>query len=200
VTATSTAATPAPAGPEAVGLPPPEEQAAEEQRWLAWFGTPVVIAAVFMAIAFGTGQAWVLTFTVVVLIGDILVLIMLVLTSDTNRIPARARSAPPATAAVAVSAPARSVAEPEAVGVPPPEVQAAEEQRWLAWFGTPVVIAAVFMAIAFGTGQAWVLTFTVVVLIGDILVLIMLVLTTDTNRVTGDAAAAHERGGAVTSA
>jgi hypothetical protein len=196
VTPASTAAAPAPAEPEAIGLPPLEEQAAEEQRWLAWFGTPVVIAAVFMAIAFGTGQAWVLTFTVVVLIGDILVLIMLVLTSDTNRLPRRARAAPVATAAVAAS----GVAEPEADGVPPPEVQAAEEQRWLAWFGTPVVIAAVFMAIAFGTGQAWVLTFTVVVLIGDILVLIMLVLTTDTNRVTGDGPAVHERGGAVTSA
>ena len=91
-------------------------------------------------------------------------------------------------------------AEAEAVGLPPLEEQAAEEQRWLAWFGTPVVIAAVFMAIAFGTGQAWVLTFTVVVLIGDILVLIMLVLTTDTNRVTGEGPAAHDRGGAVTSA
>ena len=90
--------------------------------------------------------------------------------------------------------------EPEAVGVPPPEVQAAEEQRWLAWFGTPVVLAAIFMGIAFATGDAWVLTFTVVILIGDILVLIMLVLTTDTNRSSGEAPPAPDPGGAATSA
>jgi hypothetical protein len=197
VTPASSPAAHAPAEPEAIGVPPPEVQAAEEHRWLAWFGTPVLVAAAFMAIAFGTGQAWVLTFTVVVLIADILVLIMLVLTSDTNRSPRREATA--AATAVVAPGPVPASAEPEADGVPPPEVQAAEEHRWLAWFGTPVLVAAAFMAIAFGTGQAWVLTFTVVVLIADILVLIMLVLTSDTNRVSVEAPATPERGGAVTS-
>ena len=97
------------------------------------------------------------------------------------------------------TAAAPAPAEPEAVGVPPAEVQEAEERRWLAWFGTPVVVAAIFMGIAFGTGQAWVLTLTVVVLIADILVLIFLVLTTDTNRASGEAQPTHDGAGAVTS-
>lgn len=66
------------------GLPSLPEQAEEEHRWLAWIGTPMLIAATFMAISFATGDAWILTFTVVFVILDILVLLMLVLTTDTN--------------------------------------------------------------------------------------------------------------------
>jgi uncharacterized membrane protein len=78
--------------------------------------------------------------------------------------------------------------------LPPLDVQEAEEHRWLAWIGTPIVVAAIFMAIAFATGEAWILTFTVIVLIGDIFVLIMLALTTDTNRNPAEAPTAHKTG------
>jgi uncharacterized membrane protein len=76
------------------GLPSLPEQAEEEHRWLAWIGTPMVIAAGFMAISFATGQAWILTFTVVTVILDILVLLMLVLTTDTNSRPLEAPAGP----------------------------------------------------------------------------------------------------------
>jgi hypothetical protein len=75
------------------GLPSLPEQTREEHRWLAWVGTPMVIAAGFMAISFATGQAWILTFTVVTVILDILVLLMLVLTTDTNSRPLEAPAA-----------------------------------------------------------------------------------------------------------
>jgi uncharacterized membrane protein len=77
------------------GLPPLAEQSEEEHRWLAWIGTPMAIAAVFMAISFATGDAWILTFTVIVVILDILVLLMLVLTTDTNSRPLEAPAATP---------------------------------------------------------------------------------------------------------
>jgi hypothetical protein len=76
--------------PPSDGLPPLPEQAEEEHRWLAWIGTPMALAAAFMAISFGTGEAWILTFTVVIVILDILVLLMLVLTTDTNSRPLEA--------------------------------------------------------------------------------------------------------------
>lgn len=60
-------------------------------------------------------------------------------------------------------------------------VQSAEQHRWLVWFGMPALIAAVCLAIALGTGEEWILTLTVIGIIADIFVLIMLVLTTDTN-------------------
>jgi hypothetical protein len=65
--------------------------------------------------------------------------------------------------------------------LPPLAVQEAEQHRWLLWFGLPALIAAVFLAIALGTGEEWILTLTVIGIISDIFVLIMLVLTTDTN-------------------
>jgi hypothetical protein len=79
-------------------------------------------------------------------------------------------------------------------GLPPLAVQTEEEHRWLAWIGTPMAVAAGFMALAFGTGHAWILTFTVVIVILDILVLLMLVLTTDTNSRPGEPAAAGHSG------
>jgi hypothetical protein len=75
------------------GLPPLPQQTEEEHRWLAWIGTPMVIAAGFMALSFATGEAWILTFTVVIVILDILVLLMLVLTTDTNSRPLEAPAA-----------------------------------------------------------------------------------------------------------
>jgi hypothetical protein len=56
------------------------------------------------------------------------------------------------------------------------------------------VISAIFMGISFGTGQAWVLTFSVIAIIADILILIMLTLSTDTNSRTVEGPAAHSSG------
>ncbi len=83
---------------------------------------------------------------------------------------------------------------PDADGLPSLTTQAAEEHRWLAWIGTPIVISAIFMGISFGTGQAWVLTFSVIAIIADILILIMLTLSTDTNSRTVEGPAAHSSG------
>ena len=66
-----------------------EEEAAEQSRWLLWFGTPALIAAIFVGVSFATGQMMYLIGTVLAIIADIGVLIYLALTSDTNRAPAR---------------------------------------------------------------------------------------------------------------
>jgi len=71
------------------------------------------------------------------------------------------------------------------------EVEAAEQKRWLTWFGTPALVAAVLVAIAFGTGEQWIIGPAVVAIIVDIGVLIWLTLSSDTNGVTGGPASSH---------
>jgi hypothetical protein len=70
-------------------------------------------------------------------------------------------------------------------------VQEAEQRRWLLWFGLPALMAAIFLAVAVGTGAEWILTLTVIGIISDIFVLIMLVLTTDTNGAIDEGPAPH---------
>ena len=35
------------------------------------------------------------------------------------------------------------------------EIEAAEQKRWMVWFGLPALVAAVFLGITFATDQAW---------------------------------------------
>src|SRR5579864_6010499 len=59
-------------------------EAAEQRRWLIWFGLPALVAALFVGLVFGTGQEWYLGFAVAAIVADIGVLIWLTLSSDTN--------------------------------------------------------------------------------------------------------------------
>ena len=65
-------------------LSPHAVAAAEQKRWLTWFGLPALIAAILLGITFGTGQMWILGVAVGAIIVDIGVLIWLTLSSDTN--------------------------------------------------------------------------------------------------------------------
>jgi hypothetical protein len=76
--------------------------------------------------------------------------------------------------------------EPTTVPSSPYEIQDAEQKRWLTWFGLPALIAAVSVAIVFGTGQAWILGAAFVAIIVDIGVLIWLTLSSDTNGVADE--------------
>jgi hypothetical protein len=71
------------------------------------------------------------------------------------------------------------------------ELEAAEQKRWMTWFGLPALIAAIFVGAVFGTGQEWYLGLAISAIIADIGVLIWLALSSDTNGMLGDGAAAH---------
>jgi hypothetical protein len=68
-----------PAGPSIY-----EMQAAEQKRWMIWFGLPALVAAIFMGILFSTGQAWWIGLAITAIVVDIFILIWLAMTSDTN--------------------------------------------------------------------------------------------------------------------
>jgi hypothetical protein len=55
----------------------------EMYRWMSWFGVPVLVMAVFMAIAL-SGGVWAIGGVVAALIADIGILIWLCMSSDTN--------------------------------------------------------------------------------------------------------------------
>jgi hypothetical protein len=59
-------------------------QAAELNRWMLWFGTPVLVMAFFMGATFVTGQVWGIAGVLAALIADICILIWLCMSSDTN--------------------------------------------------------------------------------------------------------------------
>jgi hypothetical protein len=81
-------------------------------------------------------------------------------------------------------------AEPP-VGRSQHEIEAAEQKRWMTWFGSPALVAAIFVGAVFGTGQEWYLGLAIAAIIVDIGVLIWLALSSDTNGALGDTAAAH---------
>jgi hypothetical protein len=66
------------------------------------------------------------------------------------------------------------------------EAEAAEQKRWLIWFGLPALVAAIFVAATFATGQEWYLGVAVAAVIMDIGLLIWLTLSTDMNASTGE--------------
>ncbi len=71
------------------------------------------------------------------------------------------------------------------------EIEAAEQRRWMTWFGLPALIAAIFVGAVFGTGQEWYLGFAVSAIVADIAVLVWLAMSSDTNGIIGDTAASH---------
>jgi hypothetical protein len=65
------------------------------------------------------------------------------------------------------------------------EVEAAEQKRWMTWFGLPVLAAALFLGLVFATGQEWYLALAVGSIVFDIGVLVWLAMSSDTNGVIG---------------
>ena len=74
-----------------------------------------------------------------------------------------------------------------AVGLSTAEIEAAEQKRWMLWFGIPALVAALFVAAALGTGDAWWIGAALAALGVDILVLVWLAVSSDTNGVIGEA-------------
>jgi membrane protein implicated in regulation of membrane protease activity len=87
--------------------------------------------------------------------------------------------------------PARAVHAHSNAGTSALELEAAEQKRWLLWFGTPVLIAAIFVGFVFGTGQQWYLALAVSAIVADIGVLVWLSMSSDTNRMIGETAPSH---------
>jgi hypothetical protein len=72
------------------------------------------------------------------------------------------------------------------------EMHAAEQKRWMIWFGLPALVASLFVAAAIGTGDGWWMALAIAAMVVDIFVLIWLAMTSDTNGVIGEpASAAH---------
>jgi hypothetical protein len=72
------------------------------------------------------------------------------------------------------------------------DMQVKEMNRWMVWFGTPLVFMAIFMGATFVTGQIWGIAGVLAALIADICVLIWLCMSSDTNgEISHEFAAAH---------
>jgi hypothetical protein len=69
--------------------------------------------------------------------------------------------------------------------------EAQEQKRWMTWFGLPVVLIALFVALALGTGQEAFIGLAIGALIVDIGVLIWLALSSDTNSMLGNTGSHH---------
>lgn len=57
---------------------------AEQKRWMLWFGIPALVASGFVALTFSMNQAWIMGLAITAIVVDILVLVWLAMTSDTN--------------------------------------------------------------------------------------------------------------------
>jgi hypothetical protein len=68
------------------------------------------------------------------------------------------------------------------------EMQAAEQKRWMIWFGIPALIAAVFVGATFGTGQTFWLGLAIATIVSDIFILVWLAMSSDTNGLIGEPA------------
>jgi hypothetical protein len=69
---------------EVTGPTVAESQVKEMNRWMLWFGGPVLVMAFFMGATFVTGQVWGIAGVLGALIADICILIWLCVSSDTN--------------------------------------------------------------------------------------------------------------------
>ena len=67
------------------------------------------------------------------------------------------------------------------------EMHTAEMNRWMLYFGLPVLVAAFFVGMVFATGDAWWMGAAITAIVVDILVLVWLAMSSDTNGVIGDA-------------
>ena len=65
-------------------------QVQEMNRWMVWFGVPVLVMSFFMGATFVTGEVWGIAGVLAALIADICILIWLCMSSDTNGVPGRA--------------------------------------------------------------------------------------------------------------
>jgi hypothetical protein len=61
-----------------------EREAAEQKRWMTWFGLPALVASLFVGLVFATGQEWYLGLAISAIVTDIGVLVWLAMSSDTN--------------------------------------------------------------------------------------------------------------------
>jgi len=69
---------------EATGPSMAEIQVKEMNRWMLWFGVPVLVMAFFMGATFVTDSMWGIAGVLAALIADIGILIWLCVSSDTN--------------------------------------------------------------------------------------------------------------------
>ena len=67
------------------------------------------------------------------------------------------------------------------------EMHTAEMNRWMLFFGVPVLIAAFFVGMVFATGDAWWMGLAITAIVFDIFVLVWLAMSSDTNGLIGDA-------------
>jgi hypothetical protein len=67
------------------------------------------------------------------------------------------------------------------------QMHAAEANRWILWFGVPVLVAAFFVGMAFATGTGWWMAGVLGAIMVDIFVLVWLAMSSDTNGLIGDA-------------
>jgi hypothetical protein len=93
-----------------------------------------------------------------------------------------------------------AVATPQPTAVPmlelvdarPPtavQVAAREMNRWMLWFGLPMVAAAVFVGAMFASGREWLIAPAGGLVVADVLVLVWLAMSSDTNGINGEPAA-----------
>jgi len=66
------------------------------------------------------------------------------------------------------------------------EMQAAEQRRWMTWFGLPALVAAIFVGGAFATDQLWWIGAAITAILADIFILVWLAMSSDTNGVIGE--------------
>jgi len=67
------------------------------------------------------------------------------------------------------------------------QMHTAEMNRWMLYFGVPVLIAAFFVGMVFATGHAWWMGLAIAALLVDIFILVWLAMSSDTNGLIGDA-------------
>jgi hypothetical protein len=63
---------------------PQELEAAEQKRWMAWLAPPFMTQALSVGLVFATGKQWWLALGVVSVFATALILIRLILSSETN--------------------------------------------------------------------------------------------------------------------
>jgi hypothetical protein len=68
------------------------------------------------------------------------------------------------------------------------EMHTAEMNRWMLYFGVPALVAAFFVGLVFATGDAWWMGLAITAIVVDILVLVWLAMSSDTNGVIGQPA------------
>jgi hypothetical protein len=88
--------------------------------------------------------------------------------------------------AVASAVPAAKLELVEEVPPTPAQIAAREMNRWMLWFGTPMLAAALFVGGVFATGRDWLIAPAATVLVLDIFVLVWLAMSSDTNGLLGE--------------